>query len=325
MTNAQTNLCGVELGGTKCVCSIGTARGEIGTQTTVPTGRDPHATLERIAVILQEWESTHGPFGAIGIASFGPLELRRDHPRYGFVGVTSKEGWADIEIAGFFARRFGVAIGISTDVIGAALAEARWGGAQGLTDFAYVTVGTGVGVGLISGGRVVLGRHNPELGHARAQRLKGDNWPGICRFHGDCIEGIASGPAIEARSGVSARQLPADAPAWEPVAHALGQLMHTLVVTTAPQRILIGGGVASAQAHLFPRIRSQLRSSLGGYLDIDHVPGGLDAFIAPPGLGTLAGPLGAIAVAADAYADQVRYRGKSERDAAAARRAKRRR
>jgi fructokinase len=304
VTDAQPSLCGVELGGTKCICLIGNAHGEIHVQATLPTGREPQVALERIAAILEEWQRTHGPFGAIGLASFGPLQLRREASRYGCIGNSSKPGWAHVELAGFFASRFRVPIGLTTDVIAAALAEARWGAARGLSDFAYVTVGTGVGVGVISSGRPLIAGHHPELGHARAQRLPGDTWPGVCSFHGDCIEGIASGPAIQARCGAPAGTLAADHPVWEPVAHTLGQLAHTLVVGFGPQRILVGGGVACAQVHLFPRMREQLRASLNGYLDIDHVAGGLERFVALPGLGDLAGPLGALAVAADAYASE---------------------
>jgi len=302
MSDAALMLGGVELGGTKCVCLVGNAGGEILEQVSLPTGRDPAATLESIATILGGWQQRHGPYAAVGVASFGPLELRTDNPRYGFLGLSSKPGWSNVDLAGYFARRFRVPIGITTDVIGAALAEGRWGAARGLRHFAYVTVGTGIGVGVIVGGLPLVGRHHPELGHARAQRLPGDTWPGVCSFHGDCIEGIACGPAIEARSGAPAGTLSPEHPVWEPVGHALGQLAHTLVATFGPERILMGGGVATAQPHLFPRMRAELRRSLNGYLDIEHVPGGLDAYISPPGLGRLAGPLGALTVAADAYA-----------------------
>lgn len=296
-------LCGVELGGTKCVCLIGTREGAIRAQASVPTGKDPQATLRQVVDILSNFRSVHGAVAALGIASFGPLELRRASPAYGRIGVTSKEGWMDFDLAGFFRDRFRYPTALSTDVIGAALAEGRWGAARGLSDFAYVTVGTGVGVGLISGGAPVHGWHHPELGHVRVQRLPGDTFPGACRFHGDCVEGLASGPAIEARSGAAPASLPPDSPVWDTVAHALAQLAHTLVLATAPQRILIGGGVVSAQPQLFARIRARLRTSLNGYMRIEAVPGGLEAYLAPPGLGVHAGPLGALALATDALAE----------------------
>jgi fructokinase len=294
---SATLLAGVELGGTKCVCILGTGPEDIRARVTVPT-LDPDTTLDSIATVIQKWREEAGPPVALGVASFGPIDLRRDSPTYGCMGATPKRGWANADIAGYFTRRFALPVGITTDVIGAALAEGRWGDAQGLSDYAYITVGTGIGAGLIVAGQSVFGCHHPEVGHARIVRARGDTWPGNCPFHGDCIEGLASGPAIEARSGKPAGSLEADSPVWETVVHALAQLNHLLVVTAAPQRILIGGGVMSAQPHLFPRIRRAVLESLNGYLHIPQVLNDIDRFIAPPGLGTLAGPLGALAVAA---------------------------
>lgn len=294
---SATLLAGVELGGTKCVCILGTGPDDIRARVTVPT-LDPDTTLDSIAAVIQKWREAAGSPVALGVASFGPIDLRRDSPTYGCMGATPKQGWANADIAGYFTRRFALPMGITTDVIGAALAEGRWGDAQGLSDYAYITVGTGIGAGLIVAGQSVFGCHHPEVGHARIVRARGDTWPGNCPFHGDCIEGLASGPAIEARSGKPAGSLEADSPVWETVVHALAQLNHLLVVTAAPQRILIGGGVMSAQPHLFPRIRRAVLESLNGYLHIPQVLDDIDRFIAPPGLGTLAGPLGALAVAA---------------------------
>jgi fructokinase len=162
-----------------------------------------------------------------------------------------------------------------------------------------VTVGTGVGVGLVVGREPLIGRHHPELGHVRYARLPGDVWPGSCPFHGDCIEGVASGTAIEARCAVPAATLPQQHPVWQPVAHALAQLAQLIVLSVAPQRIVFGGGVACGQAHLLPRIRHSLAESLNGYIRIDELEN-LERFIVRPGLGTDAGPLGALAVAAAA-------------------------
>jgi fructokinase len=289
---------GVEMGGTKCVCIVGTGPDDIRAQEVVPT-RDPAATLSAIAQVLEHWNTRLGRLEAIGVAAFGPLDIRRGSESFGRIGTTPKEGWTGVDLAGFFAKHFAVPVGFTTDVIGAALAEGRWGAARGLTDYAYITVGTGVGVGMVVAGKAVLGCHHPELGHVRVVRSPGDNWPGSCRFHGDCVEGLASGPAIEARSGVAAATLPEDSPVWDLVSHALGQLTHILLVSVAPQRILIGGGVLSARPHLFRRIRGCLASSLNGYLDIPEVTSALDCYIGPPGLGARAGPLGALALAMD--------------------------
>jgi fructokinase len=289
---------GIELGGTQCRCILGTGPSDIRAEEELPT-RDPGTTLPAIAAVLTRWSDRFGAPAALGIASFGPLDLRPESAGYGRIGSTPKPGWRHIDLLRFFATRFTVPVGITTDVIGAALAEMRWGDGRGLGDLAYVTVGTGVGVGLIVGGRAVVGCHHPELGHIRIPRLAGDSFPGSCPFHGDCVEGLASGPAIEARAGGRAAGVPLESPVWAPVAHALAQLAQALVLSVAPRRILIGGGVLSAQPHLFSKIRSSLAESLHGYLDVEEVTSGLERYIGPPALGTRAGSLGAMAVATD--------------------------
>jgi fructokinase len=299
VTAAKRLLAGVELGGTKCVCILGTGPEDIRAQERLATG-EPRATLARIESLLGQWIAEHGAIAALGVASFGPLALRRDRPGYGSIAATTKPGWSHTDIVGRFSQRFGVPLGFDTDVNGAALAEGRWGAARGLRNFAYVTVGTGVGVGLIVNGAPVLGSGHTEMGHLRPVRRPGDQWPGVCTFHGDCVEGLASGPAIEARAGLSADRLPADHEAWRFVAHTLGQLLHAMVLTTAPERILLGGGVMSAQTHLFARVREELQRSLNRYVEAEEVGAGLQDYVTAPGLGALAGPLGALALAANA-------------------------
>jgi fructokinase len=290
---------GVELGGTKCVCLIGTGPDDIRAQESIPTGGDANAALSRIEAILHGWKSAHGPVAALGIASFGPVELNRTSPRYGFITSTAKPGWRNTDVARRLSKLFPVPVGFDTDVNGAALAEGRWGAAKHLADFAYVTVGTGVGVGLVVDGRPAYGFSHSELGHIRIARKAGDLWRGACEYHGDCVEGLASGVAIAARAGLPANQLPTDSPVWELVAHALAQLLHTIVLATAPRRILIGGGVAEGRPELLARVRHQLIESLNGYLKLDELAGGIEGYAVPPGLGSLAGPLGALALAAD--------------------------
>jgi fructokinase len=302
MNGPRPLLCGVELGGTKCVCLLGTGPDDIVAQVTFPTTPDPSATLEPIAGVLRSWKETYGPFAAIGLASFGPLDLRPASHGFGHITSTVKPGWAGVDVVDRLGRVHGVPIGFNTDVNGAALAEGRWGSARALADFAYITVGTGVGVGLVVGGKPVFGCNHCELGHIRIARRPGDLWPGICKFHGDCVEGLASGPAIAARAGVSAERVPDDDPAWELAAHALTQLVHTIVLATAPRRILVGGGVVQARPQLLGHVRRLLTQSLNGYLDLEELTGGVDRYVVPPGLGALAGPLGALALAAQAYA-----------------------
>ena len=298
MTGSTKLLAGVELGGTKCICILGTGPDDIRAQERVPTA-DPETTLTQIERVLTAWRARHSDIAALGIASFGPLALKRDSPAYGSITSTTKPGWSHTDIAGRLAKPLRVPTGFDTDVNGAALAEGRWGAARGLRNFAYVTVGTGVGVGLIVNGAPVLGCNHTEMGHLRIARMAGDEFPGACVFHGACVEGLASGPAIEARVGISADRLGPAHPAWDSVAHALGQLLHSMVLTTAPERIILGGGVISAQLHLFERVRAELRRSLNRYIEAEEVGAGIARYIVPPGLGALAGPLGALALAAD--------------------------
>lgn len=290
---------GVELGGTKCVCLIGTGPGDIREQIAIPTSDDADATLDRIEAVFEEWSIAHGPIAALGVASFGPVELNRTSSRYGFITSTAKPGWRNTDVARRLAKLFPIPVGFDTDVNGAALAEGRWGAAKHLADFAYVTVGTGVGVGLVVDGRPAYGFGHSELGHIRIARKPGDAWQGACEFHGDCVEGLASGVAIAARAGVPASRIPKDSPMWDLVAHALAQLLHTIVLATAPRRILIGGGVAEGRPELLECVRRQLVESMNGYLKLEELTGGIDGYAVPPGLGPLAGPLGALALAAD--------------------------
>ena len=291
-------LAGVELGGSKCVCLVGTGPDDIRSQVSVPTGGDPEVALTRIEQELRGGISRHGPVQALGIASFGPVDLAPRSPTYGYITSTVKPGWAHTSVARRLAQALKMPVGFDTDVNGAALAEGRWGAARGLADYAYITVGPGVGVGLVVNGRLAHGFGHPELGHIRVVRQAGDHWPGTCAFHGDCVEGLASGVAIAARAGAPAHLLPAASPVWEPVVHALAQLLHTLVLATAPRRILIGGGVVHARPELLVRLRRQLALSLNGYLELGALAGDIDRYVAPPGLGALAGPLGALALGA---------------------------
>ncbi len=302
MTPATKLLAGVELGGTKCVCILGTGPDDVRALERLPTG-EREETLRQIEAVLDRWRAQFGAPRALGIASFGPIDLKADSPTYGSITSTTKHGWRDTDVARRLARRVAVPVGFDTDVNGAALAEGRWGAARNLQDFAYVTVGTGIGVGSIVRGRSIFGMNHTELGHIRVVRKGGDKFAGVCPFHGDCIEGLASGPAIEARAGMPASKLPPDHPAWEFVAHGLAQLLHIMVLTTAPTRIFLGGGVLSAQVHLFERIQVELKRSINGYVQAPELEQGIAQFIVPPGLGTMAGPLGALALAADAEAD----------------------
>ncbi len=300
MIKGRPLLGGVELGGTKCVCLLGTGPDDLSVRTSVPTGSDPHTTLSRIEEVLRSGMALHGPIQALGVACFGPLDLARHSPTFGAITSTVKPGWRNTPVASRLQRAFDVPLGFDTDVNGAALAEGRWGAAAGLADYAYVTVGTGIGVGLVVNGCLAHGFSHPELGHIRIARKAGDGWPGACVYHGDCVEGLASGTAIAARAGMPAHLIPAQDGVWDVAAHALAQLLHVLVLATAPRRILVGGGVIHERPELLPLMRRQLMESLNGYLDLDRLTGDLDQYVVAPGLGPLAGPAGALALAADA-------------------------
>lgn len=288
---------GVELGGTKCVCVLGTGPEDIRARGTVATGADPQATLGAVARWLRDAASIHGGPRALGIASFGPLDLEPASPTYGWITATPKPGWSRTEVAPRLGRALDVPVALDTDVNGAALAERRWGAARGLQDFAYVTVGTGIGVGLMVEGRLVHGMQHPELGHIRIVRSAGDGWSGACAFHGDCLEGLASGAAIAARTGQPAESIGDEHPVWDLTARALAQLLHTLVLATAPRRIIVGGGVVAARPNLLAAARRHLLASLNGYPDRPEFARDLAQFVTAPGLGTAAGALGALALA----------------------------
>lgn len=291
-------IAGIELGGTKCVAILAREPDEILERVRVPTTR-PEETLPALEAAIDRWQG----FAAIGVASFGPISIDRRSIDYGSITSTPKPGWARTDVVRRLAARYGVPVGFHTDVVGAALGEARWGAARGLADLAYVTVGTGIGVGLVAGGRPVDGLTHGELGHIRPVRLRGDDWPGACPFHGACVEGLASGPAIAARTGIAGQDVPPDHPAWQPVAHALAQLLHTLVMTGVPRRIVMGGGVMVGNPVLFPAIRTTLRRSLNGYIALREVEE-VDTFVVPAGLGADAGPLGAIVLGEQALAQR---------------------
>jgi fructokinase len=284
-------LAGVELGGTKCVVILARGPDDVIAREAVPT-TTPGETLERVEAILGDWKSNHG-FSALGIASFGPVDLDPKSASYGRITSTPKPGWQGTDVAGRLQAAVGVPTAFDTDVNGAALAEMEWGSGRGVDDFAYVTVGTGVGVGLIANRLPMRGFAHCELGHIRVARLRGDDFAGSCPFHGDCVEGLAAGPSLVARvGGEGVSQLAVDDALWTSVAWALAQLCHAIVCAAAPRLIAIGGGVIDRQPHLLDRIQAMLVDSLNGYVTLPE-----GRYIRPPALGNDAGPLGAIALA----------------------------
>ena len=256
----------------------------------------PRETLPAIQAVLDGWAHSHG-FRALGVASFGPIQLDRDAADYGRIGATNKTNWQGADLLGPLRSAFSQPIGLDTDVNGAALAEIRWGSGRGLDDFAYVTVGTGVGVGLIVNGKPTRGFSHSEIGHILVPRMRGDDVASACAFHEDCVEGLASGTALIARlNGRQLSDVRPDDPVWEPIVHTLTSLVHSLACTTAPRRVAMGGGVLSGQPQLLDRVNAKLVASIAGYMRIPES----SAYVMTPQLGTLAGPLGAIALAMEA-------------------------
>ena len=284
---------GIECGGTKFVCGTGGEDGRLLARTEFPVG----APAPTIARALEFFERQPVQPTAIGIGSFGPVDLNPVSPKYGYITSTPKDGWRDTDVAGTVRRATGVPVAFDTDVNAAALGEARWGAAKGLDTFLYFTVGTGFGGGGMANGRLMHGLVHPEMGHIRVPHdLLADPYPGCCPFHNDCLEGLASGPAIEGRSKQRGETLAPDHPAWDLEAHYIALGLATWICTLSPQRLILGGGVMR-QAHLFPRIRRKVLSLLNGYIQAPEILERIDEYIVPPALGGDAGVLGAIALA----------------------------
>ncbi len=285
----------IEAGGTKFVCAIGTADGTLCKRVRFPT-RDPDSTLAAALAFFQAASQHHGIPRALGIASFGPLELDPRAPLYGHLLRTPKPGWHNADLLAPFAS-LGIPVSLDTDVNAAALAESVWGAGRGLESLVYVTVGTGIGGGTVVHGRTLRGLMHPELGHIHPRRHPDDHgFAGICPHHGDCLEGLANGPAIVARLGHELGNAAPDHPIWEIEADYLGQLCAQLTLTLSPQRIVLGGGVLQ-HTRLFPLIRARTRHWLGGYIARHEVEDGIDDYIVPPGLDDRSGILGALRLA----------------------------
>ena len=287
---------GIEGGGTKFVCAVGTGPDDLRAEVRFPTA-DPQETIGRAIDFFRE-QRREGPLAAIGIASFGPIDPNPTSPTFGYVTTTPKPGWAQTDFAGTVQRALGVPVGFDTDVNVAALGEHRWGAARALDTFIYLTVGTGLGGGGMINGKLIHGLMHPEMGHIRVPHdWQADPYPGFCTYHGDCLEGLVAGPAIEGRWGQRGETLPPDHPAWALEAHYLALGLVNFILPLSPQRIIMGGGVME-QTQLFPMIRHKVQEILNGYLQVSMILNNIDEYIVPPGLGHRSGVMGAIALAA---------------------------
>lgn len=293
---------GIELGGTKVVVIVGDGPDTIAGTERIPV-TTPAETLPRVIDALRD-AAGDWPLEAIGIGSFGPLELRLDHPAYGRITTTPKPGWSGADVLGAVRAAFDVPVAFDTDVNAALLAEVRWGAARGVANAVYLTVGTGIGGGAMVGGRLVHGLVHPEMGHVPVARHPDDPFPGRCPFHGDCLEGMAAGPALAARFGRRAETLDGEdlARAVDLVAHYLASGIRSIAYLLAPERVVVGGGAGSMPG-LIPATRRALASQLAGYPGLPELA--TDGFVVPAGLGAMAGPAGALALAIDAATDRV--------------------
>ncbi|HEU5344335.1 MAG TPA: ROK family protein [Ktedonobacterales bacterium] len=288
---------GIEGGGTKFVCLLG-----VGPDDVLAVGSFPTTTPEETLGAVTRFITTHldgRALVAAGAACFGPIDLDVRSPGYGSITNTPKAGWSNVNVVGVLRERLGVPVRWETDVNGAALAEQRWGAARGLRSAVYFTVGTGIGGGAVIDGRPLHGLLHPEMGHLPVVVTPDAAGAGVCPFHGGaCLEGVASGPAIQARAGRPAERIPPEDPIWEEEARYLAFAAATVTYTLSPQRIIFGGGVLK-QDHLLPRIRQQFQALVNGYVRSPTVTDALEQYIAPPQLGDRAGALGALALALD--------------------------
>lgn len=286
----------LEAGGTKMVCSIGKLKGGILQRASFPT-TEPETTISQIVGFISQFDVK-----ALGIGSFGPLDLNPDSPTYGHITKTPKAGWSDYPLMPELSRRIGVPTAIDTDVNAAALAEFEMGAGKGKRSLLYVTVGTGIGGGFVVEGNLVHGLVHPEIGHMFLAPLESDPMPGgVCPFHKGCLEGLASGPSIEKRWGLSAKLMSEEHPAWELEAAYLAQMCANMILAVSPEIIVLGGGVMQ-QMHLFPRIREKTLALLNGYVASPAVtPEGISSYIVPPALGINSGVTGALLLGARAY------------------------
>lgn len=278
----------IEAGGTKFICGVGTCPEDLRT-VQIPTA-EPAPTIGAVIEFLRT--AGAGNLRAVGIGSFGPICTDPHSPNWGHITSTPKPAWKNCDLAGPIRAALDVPVGFDTDVNVAALGEARWGAARGVDDFLYLTVGTGIGGGAIVANRVIHGTSHPEMGHIRIPHdLNADPFPGVCPYHGDCLEGLASGTSIQARWGQPAEKLPSDHPAWHLEAHYLALAIANFAFTLSPARVILGGGVMR-QTHLFARVRTQLTQLLNEYIAQPEIE--------PPALGDRAGVCGALVLAEQA-------------------------
>lgn len=287
----------IEAGGTKFICGVGSSPDDLRLEQFATTTPD-----ETVAKALSFFEKHNSKYklNAIGIGSFGPVDLDKTSSTYGYITDTPKPHWSNTNFLGPIKKEFDIPIGFDTDTNAAALGEYRWGAGKGLSDFIYLTIGTGVGGGGLYNGKLMHGLVHPEMGHIFLPLSSRDSYKGKCPYHHNrCFEGLASGPAIQDRWGTPAEDLDCNHEAWDLEANYISLALVSFICTLSPQRIIIGGGVMEQQ-HLFPLIREKVTALVNGYIQSPAILDNIDTYIVPPGLGNDAGVLGALALAMQA-------------------------
>ncbi|MCM2591076.1 ROK family protein [Rossellomorea marisflavi] len=284
----------IEAGGTKFVCAVGDEQGTIIDRVQIPTTL-PEETIPKVIEFFRKH-----PVKAIGIGSFGPIDVNRESASYGNVTSTPKVGWKDYPFVQAIKDAIPVPVGFNTDVNAAALGEATFGAAKGLDSCLYITVGTGIGAGAVVQGKLLQGLSHPEMGHILIRRHEDDPYEGKCPYHKDCLEGLAAGPAIEARWGVKGDQLVDKGEVWEMEGYYIAQALMQYIVIISPKKIILGGGVMK-QKQIFPIIYKHLEKMINGYVDLPP----LEEYIVSPGLGDNAGITGSLMLAHEAYEDEI--------------------
>lgn len=278
---------GIEAGGTKMVCAVADENGKLIDRVSFPT-RGPEETFQDMISYFKKWE-----IGALGIGCFGPIDLHRDSPTYGFITSTPKPGWADVDVVGTFKRALGVPIGFDTDVNGAILGEVTWGAAKGADVAIYITIGTGVGVGVYVNGGLLHGLVHPEAGHMLLAKHPKDAYAGKCPYHRCCLEGLAAGPAIEERWGAKGAELSGNSEVWTLEAYYIAQAVTNYILSYSPQKIILWGGVMH-QEELFSMVREKVKELLGDYISHEMIFDKMEEYIVKPALGEDPGILGAV-------------------------------
>lgn len=278
---------GLEAGGTKMVCAIGDENGTVLERVSIPT-TTPEETIPKLIEFFKEKE-----IEALGIGCFGPVDLNRKSATYGYITKTPKLAWMDYDIVGNMKKALNVPIGFDTDVNGAVLGEATWGAAKDSDSAIYITIGTGIGVGVYMNGKLLHGLTHPEAGHVLLQKHPEDTYEGFCPYHKNCAEGLAAGPAIEGRYGKKAIELADRQEVWEMEAYYISQAIVNYILTLSPEKIILWGGVMH-QEQLFGLVRKKVQELLGGYVPHDSILKNIDDYIVAPGLGDDPGIKGAL-------------------------------